>query len=393
MAEQPRDAVDDRESEPQALRPVAFRAARLIELLEDPRLVGRGDADAGVGDDDLGLAAVPPAADDDAALARIADRVRDEVEQAATEQGRVALGPERRRHDAEAQPLLFGGRPELVGETLEQGLQREGAPLGLNRAGVELRDVEQRVEQILEGGDRAVDAPRERRELRRARGLAQLADGEGERMHRLAEIVARRGEEPRLRLVRPRELLGALRDTGLERRVGLLEPRGHAVELRAERVELVAGADVDAFAELAGADPLRARAERLDRPRHAPREEVACGERAEEAERTEERRAGHPRVYRRERLGRRQLGEHRPTEVRDRHTHSEDRRAGEVARLDPRRRDPRDRVAHVREPREVGAGKHEAEVGVRHELSARIDHVDEPVLADPRARHDLPHES
>ena len=147
-------------------------------------------------------AAAPPAADDDAALARIADRVRDEVEQDPAEERRVALGPERRRHDAEAQPFLLGGRPELVGEPLEDRLQREGLLLRRDRAGVELRDVEQRVEQILEGGDRAVDAPRERRKLRRARGLAQLADGEGERMHRLAEIVARGGEEPRLRLVR-----------------------------------------------------------------------------------------------------------------------------------------------------------------------------------------------
>src|SRR5215467_13950799 len=123
-------------------------------------------------------------------------------------------------------------------------------------------------------------------------------------MDRLAEIVARCGEESRLRLVRLRELLGALRDPGLEGRVGLLEPLGHAVELRAERVELVARADVNALAELAGADALRACAERLDRARHAPREEVARGKRAEQAERAEKRRAGHARVHRRERLAR-----------------------------------------------------------------------------------------
>src|SRR5215510_9869923 len=107
------------------------------------------------------------------------------------------------------------------------------------------------------------------------RRFAQLADGERERVHRLAEIVARRGEEPRLRLVRLRELRGALGDAGLERRVGLLEPLGHAVELRAERLELVAGANLDTFAELAGTDPLGACAERPDRAGHAPREEVA----------------------------------------------------------------------------------------------------------------------
>ena len=40
MAEQPRGAVDDREPEPEARRPVPLRAARLVELLEDARLVG-----------------------------------------------------------------------------------------------------------------------------------------------------------------------------------------------------------------------------------------------------------------------------------------------------------------------------------------------------------------
>jgi hypothetical protein len=62
MAEQGGEAAHDGQPQAQALAPVALAVADLIELLEDARLVGRGDADAGVGDDDLDLAAVPPAA-------------------------------------------------------------------------------------------------------------------------------------------------------------------------------------------------------------------------------------------------------------------------------------------------------------------------------------------
>ena len=56
--------------------------------------------------------------------------------------------------------------------------------------------------------------------------------------------------------------------------------RGHAVELVGERLELVAGVDVDLLVELAGADTLRAFVERPDGTHHAARERkrAECGE-------------------------------------------------------------------------------------------------------------------
>src|SRR5207245_3071874 len=60
------------------------------------------------------------------------------------------------------------------------------------------------------------------------------------------------------------QLTRPLLDLALEARVRLLELGGHAVELVAERLELVARADVNPLVELARADPRRAGLERLD---------------------------------------------------------------------------------------------------------------------------------
>ena len=73
-------------------------------------------------------------------------------------------------------------------------------------------------------------------------------------MQRLAQIVARCGEEARLRQVGDLQLVGAFLDLALERGVGALQLRRHVVELFAERLQLVAGLDGDAVIERARAD-------------------------------------------------------------------------------------------------------------------------------------------
>jgi hypothetical protein len=61
---------------------------------------------------------------------------------------------------------------------------------------------------------------------------------------------------------------GPLIDLALERPVELLQLRRHAVELLAERLELVAGRDVDPLIERSGTDPGGALLQRADRRHH-----------------------------------------------------------------------------------------------------------------------------
>ena len=83
---------------------------------------------------------------------------------------------------------------------------------------------------------------------------------------------------------RLREIAGALLDLGFEAGIGLLQLAGHAVELVGEFFQLVVGPHLDAMAEIAGAEPPRAGAQRRDRDQHAPRQQRAGEDRDHEAE-------------------------------------------------------------------------------------------------------------
>ena len=96
-----------------------------------------------------------------------------------------------------------------------------------------------------------------------------------ERMHRLAEIVARCGEEAGLRLVGEREVVGALGDARFLHRMRLLQSLGHAVELDTERLELVTGSHVDPLVEIALTKLPGARLEFAYRSHHSSREDDA----------------------------------------------------------------------------------------------------------------------
>ena len=89
-------------------------------------------------------------------------------------------------------------------------------------------------------------------------------------VHRLADLAERAQLLDRLR-----ELAGAQLDLALEAGIGFLQPVRHVVELVGEPLELVAGLDRDALAEIAAADALGAGAQHLDRHHHAAGEEEA----------------------------------------------------------------------------------------------------------------------
>ncbi len=94
-------------------------------------------------------------------------------------------------------------------------------------AGLELGDVEDRLQQLLDGGERVLDPAGEAPLVLRRVGVGKRARRKTRGVQRLQQIVADRGEEARL------EAVGAL--GGVPRRrqlvVGALEPRQRGLEL------------------------------------------------------------------------------------------------------------------------------------------------------------------
>ena len=82
-----------------------------------------------------------------------------------------------------------------------------------------------------------------------------------------------------------RELGRALLDLLLEVALRILQPRGGVVELLGERLELVAGADVDAVIELALADARGALLQQADRRDHPAGQRDARQHREQQAQR------------------------------------------------------------------------------------------------------------
>ena len=156
-------------------------------------------------------------------------RVLDQVAEDALEQLRVAGDRLAAGREAQAQAGQLGLAGEVHVQPAEQVAQREVLEVRLDRAGVQPRDVEHRVERAVQPVDRRARccAPAARRCVPCSR-FSSVAANRPERMHRLAQVVARDGEEAALFLV------GAQR----ARRARLRSSRmrsSRSIELRARR--------------------------------------------------------------------------------------------------------------------------------------------------------------
>ena len=133
-------------------------------------------------------------------------------------------------------------------------------------------------------------------------------------MQRLAQVVARGGEEARLRQVGDLKLVGAFLDLAFERGVGALQLRRHAIELFAEHLQLVAGLDGDAMIERAGTDAGGAGGERADRHHHHAGKDQRREQRQREARHQDDGGACDGGIERLIGLAFRNLHEHQPIE-------------------------------------------------------------------------------
>ncbi|MEZ4453347.1 MAG: hypothetical protein R3B09_28040, partial [Nannocystaceae bacterium] len=222
-------ALADREAEAGAAVAAGRRRVLLDEGGEEPRQRLGLDPAAGVADGaldlDLLLAAGPRGdADEDLALARELEGVADQVDERLLEPGRVAV--DRHRHlgvdpIGELDPLLGGGHREDLDRGLDALADAHRHPLDLELAGLDLREVEDVVE---EAEERLAAGPHqlgERALLRVEVGLEEEPGHADHRVHRRPDLVAHVGEELALGGARPGRLaLGRLGD-----RERLLEAR------------------------------------------------------------------------------------------------------------------------------------------------------------------------
>jgi len=189
---------DDRQAEADTGAEAQVFGAR--EFLEDPGLVLLGNADAGVPDLEHDVPAAAPAADEDAAAGfGILDGVHDEVLDGTQEIDRIRAHEERRGHDVQRHGLA-GRKQHLVGpHALHDGAEAHVARR--DRIGIgalQPRDVQQRVQQLFRGRERALQPIDHGPELGVLRGFLQGGDQQLRRVDRLQQVVARCREKPGL---------------------------------------------------------------------------------------------------------------------------------------------------------------------------------------------------
>ena len=218
VGQQPRQTIADREPQTQAL---AIGAMQPHVFFEDGFALLDRNADAGVPDFDAQCAVRTAAPDEHFAAVRVDDGVLREVEHDAIEQHRIAHHPAARTHDFEFQAFACGEIAHLERDTIEHLGYGKRADARLYDTRVELGYVENLAQRIGDRGGRFADL-RDQLPLigMQVRGL-QTFDEHGQRLHRLAQIVARGGEEARFGQIGALGLLLAQREA-MQRRLILL---------------------------------------------------------------------------------------------------------------------------------------------------------------------------
>ena len=190
------------------------------------------------------------------------------------------------------------------------------------------------------------------------------------------------------------QLARPLLDLVLEVRVRLLERPGRPVELLAERLQLVTGPDLDAVAEIAGADARGAFLERANRRHHSPCEEQARENRQPEAQHEDDGAPDDRIAQGRVGVRGRAFDEDEPAERTDRRVSGQDLGAsqavgdhGDLVGGGFPTRGPR--RLHLDEGGEIALRPHDPTVGMGGQMVARIHHVGVAPGTDLDLRDDL----
>ena len=227
--------------------PLLARAAApaLLERLEDPLLVGLGHPDAAVGHGDVDVRAAP-AGPDDHGTTRAGElhRVGHQVEHDLLEPEHVGVHDVDVVGDVEGEVDPLGGRPlaQHRRRVVENGPQVDRRVLQGHLPGLDLREVEDLVEELQQVATRAVDVVQVL-----LLPLVELAEhpleehlGEPEhRVQRRPELVGHAGEELGLVPARELQLEALLLEVPVE--AGVEERKGGLARERLEQVEGLVG--------------------------------------------------------------------------------------------------------------------------------------------------------
>ena len=132
-------------------------------------------------------------------MRRVFDGVGDEILQQPPQQPPVRAHRQRARHEDEVETLLTRQRREFDLQPLQQFVDAEVGHFRLHRAGIEPRNVEQRGEYLFDRFERSIDVLHQTGVLAGTLALDQAGDVEARGVERLQDVVARRGDEARLR--------------------------------------------------------------------------------------------------------------------------------------------------------------------------------------------------
>src|SRR5882762_3596873 len=147
MAEQIAQAIDDGETKAEAAMGVAPREP--IEFAKNVSPLVLWNSGTGIPHLDAHGFAAPATADDHAADGRVADGIGDQVEQDTLQEDRIAAHPRAARHQPERQFPFARRRREGALDSLEHLGNGKLYNLGAEDAGVEPRNIEQRIEEFV----------------------------------------------------------------------------------------------------------------------------------------------------------------------------------------------------------------------------------------------------
>ena len=204
MAEQTCGTLGDRESKPKpAASAIAPVGVQLNEFLEDILEALLGNSRTRIPDLERQIASPAPPSDENAAPHRMANRIADEIEQNALQPDRVRADDRRGFSDSQRKMPFPRQRSERARNPREKIRHRKIDDLDGGAAKIELGHIQQGIEDALRSARGLLDAVKNGAHLRIERLLAQHLDPQADRLQRLAQVVACRGEES---AARPRGL-------------------------------------------------------------------------------------------------------------------------------------------------------------------------------------------
>ena len=147
MVQQVGQPADEPQPEAQAGAAFFGAAVELAEVVEDPALIGLGNAGAAVPDLEPHDPAVPAASDEDAPLVGIANRIGNQIVEDPFEQAGVAAHHQVRRHEPQLEPLFIGNSQILPMDAPKQRGKSHVFDIRCDRSRFQFRHIQQRVQQ------------------------------------------------------------------------------------------------------------------------------------------------------------------------------------------------------------------------------------------------------